>query len=125
MCRDCGGNGICEHDQCKYQCAICDPIGHLRKAVSSRVRNALVRNKMKRSIEYLGCELKVFKDHIERQFKPDMTWENHGTLWHIDHIVPIKYDNPTLDDVVERLHYTNTQPLYASVNMAKGNRYIG
>lgn len=54
-----------------------------------------------------------------------MTWENYGKIWHIDHIVPINYKNPTLDEVIKRLHYLNTQPLWASENISKGNRYIG
>ena len=54
-----------------------------------------------------------------------MSWDNYGTIWHIDHIVPIKYKNPTLEEVMERLHFSNTQPLRATKNMAKGNRFIG
>ena len=76
------------------------------------------------SSEYLGCDIGTFKKHIEGQFTKGMSWDNHGE-WHIDHIVPLKYDNPTLEETCERLHYTNTQPLWATENMAKGNRFIG
>jgi hypothetical protein len=88
------------------------------------VRHGLKANKSKHSIEYLGCPIDEFKQHIEKQFKEGMTWDNHGE-WHIDHIVPLKYNNPTIEEVIERLHYTNTQPLLASENMSKGNRFIG
>ncbi len=81
-------------------------------------------NKEKKSIEYLGCTIEEFKQHIEEQFKEGMSWDNHGE-WHIDHITPLKYGNPTLEEVVERLHYTNTQPLWAAENIAKGNKYVG
>jgi hypothetical protein len=58
-----------------------------------------------------------------------MTWENHGD-WHIDHITPLRYrENPddiiSLEETIKRLHFTNTQPLWASENTAKGNRFIG
>jgi len=53
-----------------------------------------------------------------------MTWDNHGE-WHIDHIIPLKYENPTIEEMIERLHWENTQPLWATDNKAKGNRYIG
>ena len=53
-----------------------------------------------------------------------MTWETHGD-WHIDHITPLKYNNPTIEEVMERLHWTNTQPLWASENISKSNRFIG
>ena len=49
-----------------------------------------------------------------------MTWDNYGE-WHIDHITPLKYNNPSLEEVIERLHYTNTQPLWAEDNLSKGN----
>ena len=53
-----------------------------------------------------------------------MSWDNHGE-WHIDHIIPLKYNNPTLEQSIERLHYKNTQPKWESENIAKGNGYIG
>jgi len=92
--------------------------------ISNRVRKALKQDKKEGSLEYLGCDINEFKQHIQTQFKEGMTWDNHGE-WHIDHITPIKYGNPTLEEVIERLHYTNTQPLWASDNMTKGNRFIG
>ena len=39
----------------------------------------------------------------------------------------LKYEedgiSPTIEEVAKRLHYTNTQPLWATENMSKGNRY--
>jgi len=75
-------------------------------------------------MEYVGCTIEEFKAHIEAQFKEGMSWDNHGK-WHIDHIIPLKYNNPTIEETIERLHYTNTQPLWATDNIAKGNRFIG
>lgn len=124
QCKDCGGSQICPHDRQKSTCKECDPIGHLRQVVSSRIRDALKSNKTDHSIEYLGCTIGEFKQHIESQFKDGMTWDNYGE-WHIDHITPIKYDTPTLEEVILRLHWTNTQPLWAAENIAKGNRFIG
>ena len=46
----------------------------------------------------------------------------------MDHHIPLAYKqdgvSPSLEEVAKRLHYTNTQPLWASENMSKGNRYI-
>jgi len=50
-----------------------------------------------------------------------MSNNNHGTYWYIDHIVPLKFDNPTIDQVIERLHYTNTQALTITDNLHKSN----
>ena len=146
-CKECKGSCVCEHNrirrQCslcgnprikarcihkriKYQCKVCDFQGYLSNIVRNGVQRALKKNiKSKITAEYLGCDFESFKKHIENQFKPDMNWDNYGTLWHIDHIVPLKYKNPTVEETVQRLHYTNTQPLYAIENMRKCNRYIG
>ena len=79
------------------------------------------------SQEYLGCDINASKKHIEIQFTDGMTWENYGT-WHIDHTIPLKYkedgEPPSLGGVAQRLHYTNTQPMRASENMSKGNRFV-
>jgi len=124
QCKECGGNSICEHNRQKSRCKICDPQGHLADIVRSSVYRALQSDKEKHSIEYLGCSIQNFKEHIEKQFTEGMTWDNHGE-WHIDHIIPLKYENPTIEEMIERLHWENTQPLWATDNKAKGNRYIG
>ena len=124
ICKDCGGSRICEHNREKMSCKICDPQGHLSNLVRSHVRRALHSDKEKHSIEYLGCSIQHFREHIEKQFIDGMTWDNYGE-WQIDHIIPLKYDNPTLEETIERLHWENTQPLWATDNISKGNRYIG
>ena len=89
----------------------------------STVSTYLKSNKDQHSIEYLGCTIGEFKEHLQSQFDDNMTWDNYGSYWHIDHKVPLKFNNPTLEEVIERLHWKNTQPLEASANIAKGNRW--
>ena len=79
----------------------------------------------KPSLHYLKCTKEEFKTHIENQFKKGMSWANYGTHWHIDHIIPIKYNKPSIDEIIARLHYKNTQPMLAKENLRKSNRYIG
>lgn len=124
QCKECGGISLCEHNRQKSTCKICDPVGHLSNIVRVNVRNSLKNNKELSSKEYLGCNVEELKMHIENQFHEGMTWDNYGE-WHIDHIVPLKYENPTLEETIKRLHFSNTQPLWAKDNIAKGNRFIG
>jgi len=124
QCRDCDGSAICIHDRRKLRCRECDPMGYTTELVRNTVRYALKSNKSKKSIEYLGCSILAFREHIEKQFIDGMSWENQGA-WHIDHRIPIKYNNPTDEEIIERLHYKNCQPLWACDNLKKGNRYIG
>ena len=75
------------------------------------------------SAEYLGCNIETFKKHIEQQFTEGMSWENYGE-WHIDHKIPLKYNKPSLEEVAQQLQCTNTQPMWAILNMSKGCLYI-
>ena len=126
-CKECKGSAICQHKRRRSRCKECDPKGHLAAIVGNRVRQALQSDKELSSQDYLGCDMATFKTHLESQFKDGMSWDNYGD-WHIDHRVPLRYKldgkTPTLEEVVRRLHYTNTQPLWASENIAKGNRYV-
>lgn len=133
LCAECGGNGICKHQINKRLCKECDPGSYLRSIVSRRINQSLKESKSMNTIEYLGCDIEDFRMHLESQFQPGMSWENYGSEWHIDHIVPIKYpviengisQPPTLEEVIERLDFENCQPMWANENMSKGNRYIG
>ena len=71
----------------------------------------------------LGCTWDEFKQHIESQFKPWMTWDNYGCkapsgpdmTWDIDHIIPVSTAT-TLEDIIRLNHYTNLQPLCSFQN---------
>ena len=123
-CKECQGKGICEHNIYRSTCKKCNCLGHLSMIVNRRISKSLTFNKDKHYIEYLGCSIEEFKEHIELQFQEGMNWENYGE-WHIDHIIPLKYENPTLEETIERLHWINTQPLWAVDNFTKGNRFVG
>jgi len=80
--------------------------------------------------EIIGGTLSQLKTHIESQFVNGQTWKNHGTEWHIDHIIPIKYsenekNKPNFAEMLKRLNYKNHQPMHPKENISKGNRYIG
>jgi len=78
--------------------------------------------KSKKTKNLLGCSWEELKTHMETQFKPGMTWDNHKKDgWHIDHIVPL--GNAKNEEEMERLcHYTNLQPLWWYENLSKGNK---
>lgn len=71
-----------------------------------------------------GCSVAEFRAHIEAQFKPGMTWENHGPVWHIDHIRPcasFDLSDPAQQKACE--HFSNQRPLWAFDNLSKGAKW--
>lgn len=82
-------------------------------------RKLLLGHKSAASMQLVGCSVEKLMEHIESQFKPGMTWDNHGE-WHIDHIRPCASFN-LIDPEEQRkcFHYTNLQPLTAEENLKK------
>jgi hypothetical protein len=63
--------------------------------------------------------------HLERQFKPGMTWENYGSYWHIDHIIPASsFSYESVDDPEFHACWaiTNLRPLEKIKNIQKSNK---
>lgn len=103
-----------------------DPIykltSNIRKRINQSFRN-LNAKKYNKTTNILGCTFDEFRIYIESKFIDGMSLENYGE-WHLDHIIPISYANSE-DDVYRLNHYLNFQPLWASTNLSKGNRFIG
>lgn len=102
-----------------------DVNARLSHALRTRVNRAInACFKAGSAIESLGCSVEELKLHLEKQFKPGMTWENWSRLgWHIDHIRPLSsFDLTDKKQFGEASHYTNLQPLWWNENLAKRAR---
>ncbi len=76
--------------------------------------------KSARTIELLGCSVENLKARLESQFRPPMSWENHGQVWEIDHIKACaKFDFTDPAQQRECFHFSNLQPLFKEENRAK------
>lgn len=98
------------------------------KCLRNRLNNAVRRAKAQkgaRTMELTGCPWVWLEYHLESQFKPGMTWENHGSVWQIDHIKPCASFDLT-DPEQQRIcfHWTNLQPLFALENLQKSDKYV-
>ena len=99
---------------------------HLASTLRSSVRYALRgRKKSACSLSLIGCTIEELKAHLEKQFKPGMSWVNHSVKgWHIDHIRPCaSFDLTDPEQQKQCFHYTNLQPLWAGENYSKGDTY--
>jgi hypothetical protein len=79
-----------------------------------------------RTRRLIGCDADTLCLILEAQFFPGMTWANYGTVWHVDHIIPLAaYTLTDPEQQREAFHYSNLQPLWAHENMAKGDEVPG
>jgi hypothetical protein len=104
-----------------------NPVYKLTVNMRSRVKSYLkITNIVKKSktFEIVGCTPEFLKEHLEKQFKDGMSWENYGLYgWHIDHMIPLS-SAKTEEEVYELCHYVNLQPLWVEDNLRKGNKII-
>jgi len=101
-----------------------DPLYNLTSRIRNLIYMALFNKgytKKSRMHKILGCSYEELKTHLENQFTRGMTWDNAGE-WHIDHRLPLAAAT-TEDEVIKLNHYTNLQPLWAKVNLRKGDKH--
>lgn len=100
----------------------------LNNTISTLIRRSLKANKNGKHWESLvGYTTEVLKIHLEKQFDKNMSWENQGSYWHIDHIIPIsKHHFTSSDDLDFKRCWAlkNLRPLEARANLRKHNKLI-
>ena len=102
----------------------------LRMNLAGRINQAVRYvwgHKSAKTLDLIGCTIAQLREHLQRQFKPGMSWENYGygnDKWHIDHIRPCAIFD--LTDPIEQqacFHFTNLQPLWQPDNFRKNKRF--
>lgn len=109
----------------EYKRMKADELRLFKTRVRSRVNTYFRTNKKwvkkdTKSIELLGVDYFVAKEFIERQFLKGMNWDNYGTDWHIDHVIPLDAAGKDLEIVKQLCYYQNLMPLWWKDNLAKG-----
>lgn len=94
----------------------------IKENLGTRLRN-LVRKDGNKFIDFLNCDLEYFKDWLQFNMTDEMSWENYGSYWHIDHATPCSAFNvENLEEVKQCWHWSNLVPLQASKNASKINK---
>jgi hypothetical protein len=99
----------------------------LHDNISRRIRKDLIRfNKKKKEStqKILPYNMAELQKHIEVQFTNEMSWENMGLVWEIDHIVPLNWAQ-SVEDILELWKLTNLRPLLISNNRIKSDKFCG
>lgn len=97
----------------------------IAEALKARIHKVLNDEKELRSWDYIGCSKSKLRNWLKYQFNELMSWENYGSFWHIDHVIPIKKFNLNCRDNIEVcFHWSNLRPLEKACNMSKSDKII-
>ena len=99
----------------------------LNQCMSTGIYHSLKGNKKGKHWEDLvEYDFKDLKERLESLFTSEMSWDNYGSYWHIDHIKPVSlfdfnsYKDKTFKDCWA---LSNLQPLERIENLRKGNKF--
>jgi len=85
----------------------------IAKTLRGRLKAALKENwKTGSAVKDLGCSMDFLVAYLQEQFYGDMTWDNWGTYWEIDHIKELAdFDLSKRRQLLKAVNYTNLRPL--------------
>jgi adenylate kinase family enzyme len=96
-------------------------------AINKKITKYSVHQQDSMILNNLGYSVEQLRQHLEYRFKEGMTWENYGQ-WQIDHVKPeswFSYSSSQDDQFKQCWSLDNLQPMWASENLDKSNKYDG
>jgi len=99
----------------------------LKKQFESKLNRLFTDNDVTESSkELIGLTIPEFRSYLETKFLPGMSFENYGTEWQFQRVVPFCDFNLTDPEQAKQCnHYTNIRPLLIKmkdVNGAEGEQ---
>lgn len=95
----------------------------LGQAISGGIRRCINNTKADRHWEALvNFTFEELKSHLEKQFSSEMNWDNYGSYWEIDHIIPQNTFNiSSAEDLQFQICWSllNLRPLTVSENRSR------
>ena len=90
----------------------------IKKSIAARLRTVLVKNNS--TMNYIGCNIQYLREWFEYNFTEQMNWENYGSFWSIDHIIPVcKFDLTNENEKLQCWNWTNLMPVTIAFNSSK------
>jgi hypothetical protein len=98
----------------------------MKKILRTRFNKTVTGKKISNSIlGYLGVSLEYFLKWIEYQFDENMNWDNQGTYWDIDHVIPCNNFNLENDEEIKKcFNWKNIRPCEKIENYKKNNKIV-
>ena len=90
----------------------------IKKSLAARLRTVL--NKNNSTMNYIGCNIQYLREWFEYNFTSEMNWDNYGSYWSIDHIIPVcKFELTDEDEKLKCCNWTNLMPVTVKYNSSK------
>jgi hypothetical protein len=81
----------------------------IKKSLAARLRNVLYKNDT--TMNYIGCNIQYLREWFEFNFTEEMSWDNYGSYWSIDHIIPVcKFDLTNETEKYKCWNWSNMMP---------------
>jgi len=90
----------------------------LKKSLAARLRNVLFKTDT--TMNYIGCNIQYFREWFEYNFTSEMNWDNYASYWSIDHIIPVrKFDLTIENEKLKCWNWSNLMPVPIKYNSTK------
>lgn len=102
-----------------------DPLFRLNRNISKEIWAFLNGKKQGKTWKsFVKYDINELKALLESKFSDKMNWDNYGTYWELDHIIPLYFfkDLPLEESIVKAWDLSNLQPLEIYLNRSKQNK---
>lgn len=100
-----------------------DPAWRIAQAMRSRLSGIMKGANMGGMRGFIGCDIGQLRRHLESGFTKRMSWDNYGTYWHVDHVLPVaSFNHGNRKQINQCWHWSNLAPLEAGANLEKSDR---
>lgn len=97
----------------------------LQMTIRTRLHCSLKGRKNDYTMKYIGCTIAFLKAWLSKHFTQEMSWDNHGEYWQIDHVLPVTtFDMDDPLQVKICFNWSNMRPLPKQENSSKSNRFL-
>ena len=107
-------------ESCKNEAISMSNVNYrLKKSLAACLRKALL-NKDVTTLSYIGCNISYLREWMEYNLAHEMTWDNYGSYWSIDHVIPVnKFNMESKEDKYKCWNWSNLVPVTVTVALKK------
>ncbi len=98
-----------------------DPLFRLCLSLRARL-HGIIKKKTFAFSKLISSNSDNIRDWFEYQFDDELNWTNYGSVWQIDHLIPVThFDCSNEKEAQLCFHWTNLRPLRSKENNVKNN----